>query len=67
MRGTVIVWGDFDVSARITPAHAGNRYIEFGMRSTAKDHPRTCGEQEGEDSPDRNDVGSPPHMRGTAL
>ena len=31
--------------SRITPAHAGKRYLVFGDISLSKDHPRTCGEK----------------------
>ena len=48
----------------ITPAHAGKSYPIFMWHSTARDHPRTCGEKRTVHSRSSYLLGSPPHMRG---
>ena len=52
---------------RITPAHAGNSVILRTPLHLKQDHPRTCGEQRLKTAAREIGVGSPPHMRGTAL
>ena len=67
MRGTV----DTDLVlarvARITPAHAGNSGYPHLQWHGIQDHPRPCGEQVGIQSDERDELGSPPPMRGTGL
>ena len=50
---------------RITPAHAGNRLSACNSSDFTRDHPRTCGEQNGYIAQEVPEEGSPPHMRGT--
>ena len=50
--------------ARITPAHAGKRYIVFITWAEVKDHPRTRGEKNSCMVSSWSIVGSPPHTRG---
>ena len=50
----------------ITPAHAGNSTVLLSPTSGARDHPRTCGEQQSGRAQKFSLQGSPPHMRGTA-
>ena len=66
MRGTVFRKISANKDFRITPAHAGNRCKWMSRLRQGWDHPRTCGEQKRTRRADENDVGSPPHMRGTA-
>ena len=49
----------------ITPARAGNRCTFETLRDLGKDHPRACGEQSIWPHRLRDDVGSPPRVRGT--
>ena len=49
---------------RITPADAGKTYGKFGMNPNVRDHPRGCGENAGITNGGKNDLGSPPRMRG---
>ena len=67
MRGTG-KQGEFSkLNVRITPAHAGNSYLQGCRQHKAQDHPRTCGEQRSGNEYKTVPVGSPPHMRGTVL
>ena len=52
---------------RITPAHAGKRNCNKGVKQNGKDHPRTCGEKFRLLQAVVPGNGSPPHMRGKAL
>ena len=45
MRGTDKRGGKRTGHTRITPAHAGNRYVSEGLDVAEQDHPRSCGEQ----------------------
>ena len=64
MRGKVLFGGFFGRFARITPAHAGKRYIDRHSRAAALDHPRPCGEKIDDEKVLRRPSGSPPPMRG---
>ena len=48
---------------RITPAHAGTTLVILGSRPTAKDHPRSCGNNYDSCNAAASFVGSPPLMR----
>ena len=48
----------------ITPAHAGKSFRRWRKKETARDHPRTCGEKQGQFRSLCASMGSPPHMRG---
>ena len=45
MRGTVRAVDTDTYEIRITPAHAGNSYLDENGEWVSWDHPRTCGEQ----------------------
>ena len=66
MRGKGIRLYDLLDAFGITPAHAGKspfiRLWQFAIR----DHPRTCGEKQGQFRSLCASMGSPPHMRGKA-
>ena len=49
---------------RITPAHAGKRYLLHVARDRPEDHPRPCGEKEPVEPVEPTPTGSPPPMRG---
>ena len=49
---------------RITPACAGNTNPVSLISTSAKDHPRVCGEYGDKLTPDQSDRGSPPRVRG---
>ena len=51
----------------ITPACAGNRYIDVVQGLLQEDHPRVCGEQIVSSSVIRCLLGSPPRVRGTEI
>ena len=65
VRGTVIGVSAAVVTARITPACAGNSSSKRLGVDTGKDHPRVCGEQFMLLSLQKAVVGSPPRVRGT--
>ena len=44
MRGTRYFFQIHKLSARITPAHAGNTILEWQGKPLVQDHPRPCGE-----------------------
>ena len=48
----------------ITPAYAGKSILVCIKQISPQDHPRVCGEKEWINSPDFQDRGSPPRMRG---
>ena len=45
MRGTGCKGYYDQITTRITPAHAGNRYRKERVYGVFGDHPRSCGEQ----------------------
>ena len=49
----------------IIPACAGNTAISGMARTAARDHPRMCGEHDGEEPDWETEPGSSPHVRGT--
>ena len=55
------------VGNRITPAHAGKRFLRLGCSLQTRDHPRTCGEKWCGGGLCDGHPGSPPHMRGKVL
>ena len=65
MRGTLV--SPFRESAfrGIIPAYAGNTSSGKARGSSARDHPRVCGEHEVTAGNSRTNVGSSPRMRGT--
>ena len=65
MRGTPPGIATGVANVGITPAHAGNTSLRASVRSSSRDHPRTCGEHKIEGKSRKTDPGSPPHMRGT--
>ena len=65
MRGTVYPRIPNGSRNRITPAHAGNRPTNSCIPVRLQDHPRACGEQDGETYEQSECLGSPPRMRGT--
>ena len=67
MRGTAPSTRKSMYAVRITPAHAGNRSRSRRALAYQGDHPRTCGEQSLIYCPMVLLIGSPPHMRGTAV
>ncbi len=64
MRGKVAISGNFRVSVRIIPAHAGKRRPWKPLRTRTWDHPRSCGEKGLTFLGVRNPPGSSPLMRG---
>ena len=52
---------------RITPAYAGKREQIYSLFRTRMDHPRVCGEKQGQPERHACGLGSPPRMRGKAL
>ena len=65
MRGTVEQGTGKTAVARITPAHAGNSFLDYLKFTQLKDHPRSCGEQLSVYQMRVASPGSPPLMRGT--
>ena len=51
----------------ITPAHAGNSLPAVCPSRILRDHPRSCGEQQGLSLLGGGVIGSPPLMRGTVI
>ena len=45
MRGEVLLFAGFRPAIRITPAHAGRRWLVAVQTCAATDHPRACGEK----------------------
>ncbi len=64
-RGTATTRRDRKLSARITPACAGNRSGPAGATSRRRDHPRLRGEQQTVNTSGPERPGSPPPARGT--
>ena len=54
-------------SARITPAHAGKRFLRINANVRSWDHPRPCGEKDFNSTRVSHHVGSPPPMRGKGI
>ena len=65
MRGTALHAGGVRQAFGITPACAGNRGELERSETSAKDHPRVCGEQYHIDGLKTVHLGSPPRVRGT--
>ena len=66
MRGKVRPAVASTMVLRITPAHAGKRYLSRAGHKDGKDHPRACGEKTGLICRLAGITGSPPRMRGKA-
>ena len=64
MRGIRFVFVNFLPFHGITPAHAGNTFSEREFQSSARDHPRACGEYCLRSICQNMCPGSPPRMRG---
>ena len=66
MRGKVFQQLENGKPAGITPAYAGKRTISHGHYGDDRDHPRVCGEKNGQACNFFRKPGSPPRMRGKA-
>ena len=64
MRGKVYCTMPWLLCQGITPAYAGKSHQDRWALSRLRDHPRVCGEKWMENFSLRNQVGSPPRMRG---
>ena len=64
MRGKAVDGELVGSAVGITPAHAGKRSLGNLFHGGSPDHPRTCGEKEGNCIFWISLIGSPPHMRG---
>ena len=64
MRGKEDFWSVSYQSSGITPAYAGKSLVHVDTSATNKDHPRVCGEKEGNGMKFDVELGSPPRMRG---
>ena len=51
----------------ITPAYAGKSPLRRRSSPSGRDHPRVCGEKQGQKDSILNRLGSPPRMRGKAM
>ena len=65
VRGTVRFLQQRRPFGRITPACAGNSFLQHPPERPSKDHPRVCGEQLGARDSTGKSMGSPPRVRGT--
>ncbi len=66
VRGTLRTWDTESHTAGIIPACAGNTVcVLIGFAMVCVDHPRMCGEHEGNTFHIPEDMGSSPHVRGT--
>ena len=65
VRGTVSRAGAILLDIRITPACAGNSFVNIFNAIAERDHPRVCGEQGTMQEVTQNALGSPPRVRGT--
>ena len=65
MRGTLDLLHDAGFTDGIIPAHAGNTHSTAYPDNPWRDHPRACGEHNGEDQARILRTGSSPRMRGT--
>ena len=61
--GRIAIWA---CMTGITPAYAGKRTISHGHYGDDRDHPRVCGEKNGQACNFFRKPGSPPRMRGKA-
>ena len=66
VRGTAFSFSLLAIDTRITPACAGNSCFHNKIFNSNWDHPRVCGEQQGDTSIGSRAKGSPPRVRGTA-
>ena len=66
MRGKGIQQGNARVTVRITPAYAGKSFAKRLPPCQLEDHPRVCGEKNGQERSAAPRPGSPPRMRGKA-
>ena len=64
-RGTHIRSQQHNCIHGITPAYAGNTADKFADFAEERDHPRIRGEHGLQNKPEKTDLGSPPHTRGT--
>ena len=67
VRGTAVSGKVRRLWDRITPACAGNSIPRLQGHIQHQDHPRVCGEQDGDTYGNLESEGSPPRVRGTAL
>ena len=65
MRGTRWSWLVICLPPGIIPAYAGNTSCGSGLPLGSRDHPRVCGEHNGEQHESPLQAGSSPRMRGT--
>ena len=65
MRGTPAGWLGCRLRRGIIPAYAGNTWDSQSARWSRRDHPRACGEHEGNTLAGHTFTGSSPRMRGT--
>ena len=65
VRGTAVSPPAANFADRITPACAGNSSASSRASFSIWDHPRVCGEQNGEIAAFMDIEGSPPRVRGT--
>ena len=63
-RGKEAMSSIFEWCRRITPAHAGKRFLHDFLLLVKKDHPRTRGEKTHDVVLLILKIGSPPHTRG---
>ena len=64
MRGKVHAFACFFPLCRITPAYAGKSHLNCHFPKFKQDHPRLCGEKNGDTEFNCSIPGSPPPMRG---
>ena len=67
MRGKEIPAARQAADQGITPAYAGKSYTQLFLATTARDHPRVCGEKAVSHCSGVGSKGSPPRMRGKGL
>ena len=64
MRGKLVGNGTLASMNRITPACAGKTLVSDIVGTVQEDHPRVCGENDGQKYEYPEEVGSPPRVRG---
>ena len=64
MRGKQVLGVEKDCNVRITPAYAGKTHLPIHRHWMPRDHPRVCGENQGQLQHPLPEGGSPPRMRG---
>ena len=64
MRGKELLTERYAIVDGITPAYAGKSLAVVLFGVSVQDHPRICGEKEGQPGRHSAVMGSPPHMRG---